>query len=72
MTTSSQIEFIVNGESSSIPAGSTVSDLLVQLEIRSRAIAIEINQQIVPGDQFENTIVKTNDEIEIVTLVGGG
>jgi len=62
---------VVNGDS--IPfAGGTVSDLLKELGIKTRAIAVELNHELVPGDQHHTTNVSPGDSLEVVTLVGGG
>jgi len=66
------INVIVNGESVELPEGSTVSDLLKHLEIDSRALAVEVNQQIKPRNLHSVTVIAQGDVLEIVTLVGGG
>ncbi len=62
---------VVNGRSVSF-AGGTVGELLNTLEIKTRAIAVELNQEIVPADQHNDTRVAPGDQLEVVTLVGGG
>ena len=66
------IEIIVNDEKVSIAAGASVTALLKKLDIRTKAIAVEINQQVIPSDQHLTTELNANDRLEIVTLVGGG
>ena len=61
----------VNGDTL-LFAGGTVSDLLKRLGIKTRAIAVELNQEIVPADQHLTTDVCPGDCLEVVTLVGGG
>ena len=71
-STSVNISISVNGESVSVPAGSTIVDLLCQLEMKSRAIAVELNQEIQPSDLHAQRILQADDALEIVTLAGGG
>jgi len=66
------IDIVVNDKKLSVAAGSSVADLLVELDIRTKAIAVEINQTIIPGDRHATTVVNANDRLEVVTLVGGG
>jgi thiamine biosynthesis protein ThiS len=66
------ITIVVNGETASIRADSTVAELLTQLNIVSRAIAVECNQEILPSHRFQQHILEPDDILEIVTLVGGG
>jgi len=52
--------------------GCTVSDLLAKLGLDSRALAVEVNQQLKPRNLHSVTVIAEGDELEIVTLVGGG
>ena len=62
----------VNGSAREISSGLTLEQLLAQLQIRNPAIAVEINRQLVIREDFAETVLQANDEIEIVTLAGGG
>ena len=66
------IEIVVNDQSITIAEGSSVTDVLKILEIRTKAIAVEINQEIVSGQNHATTLVNAGDRLEVVTLVGGG
>lgn len=66
------IDVIVNDQHLKIAPGSSIIDLLNVLEIHSKAIAVEINQQLIPGDQHAATTLRPDDRLEVVTLVGGG
>jgi len=70
-TPSGEDTVIVNGDPMSF-AGGTVSDLLKVLDIKTRAIAVELNKEIVPADQHHTTNISPGDQLEVVTLVGGG
>ena len=62
----------VNGDSREIDDGTTVEELLVRLEMQPRYVAIERNQQLVPRTEHSDAVLNAGDELEIVTLVGGG
>lgn len=64
------IEF--NGQSFEVPLGTTIEQLLLLAEIRSRLVAVEVNQEIVPRARHASQLVAAGDTIEAVTLVGGG
>ena len=72
MNESDEISLLVNGEAVRIRKSATILDLLQQLNIRTRGIAVELNQEIQPSNQFGIRTLKSNDSLEIVTLVGGG
>ena len=66
------ISIAVNGELVQITANSTVADLLAQLKINTRAIAVEVNREIQSTNDFATFVLQENDILEVVTLVGGG
>ncbi|WP_203293728.1 sulfur carrier protein ThiS [Maricaulis parjimensis] len=66
------MQLTVNGEDRSLPAGSSVSDLVSVLGLDGRKIAVERNLEIVPRSQYGETELENGDRIEIVAFVGGG
>ena len=66
------ISILVNGESQSVAAEATVSDLLKQLKMKPKFLAVELNRHVVPRGQHDQVTLNANDQLEIVTLVGGG
>ena len=61
----------LNGENYETEA-STVAHLLRELGYSGQAVAIERNQQVVPKAAHEATDLCEGDQVELVTLVGGG
>lgn len=62
----------VNGNSQEIHGASSVGDLLRQLELTPIQVAVELNKDLVPRKEFDQTKLCDGDNLEIVTLVGGG
>ena len=62
----------INGEWAEHSDGLTVTELLAALEFDERRVAVERNALIVRRKTFAQTTLADNDELEIVTLVGGG
>lgn len=62
----------VNGETKTLPASSTVADLLVQVAPGARRVAVELNGEIVPRSRFETQALTEGDRLEIVQAIGGG
>ena len=50
----------------------TMKDLLVFFNLNTDLIVVEHNKIILPKILWEKTVVKNQDEIEFVTIVGGG
>ena len=66
------ISVVVNGESRTIPAGTTVAALIAQLGLGDRRVAVERNREVVPRAQHADTRLADGDRLELVTFVGGG
>ena len=62
----------LNGEPHDLAGPLTVNDLLAQLQIDARRVAVEHNLIVLKREAFERIVVKDGDEVEIVNFVGGG
>jgi thiamine biosynthesis protein ThiS len=62
----------LNGERFELNGPTSVSDLLRQLDIDARKVAVEHNVVVVKRAAFEETVVREGDQVEIVNFVGGG
>lgn len=62
----------LNGDPYTVAPGATLADLLAQLGIDPRRVAVERNFVIVKRDAYGATAIEAGDEIEIVNFVGGG
>lgn len=65
------MKLTINGETQISSAG-TLGALVEQLAIKPDRLAIELNRQIVPRDQWPLTPLHDGDRLEIVHFVGGG
>ena len=66
------MQLIINGEEINFINGNTIRQLLEQLQLAERPVAVERSGQIVSYSTFEQTVLTEGDVLEIVTLVGGG
>lgn len=66
------VRIVVNGEPLQVPAASRVTELLERLGLASKPVAVEINREVVPRRYLGERTLAAGDELEIVTLVGGG
>jgi len=69
---SEAIPVVVNGEQRQVPAGVSVTRLLVHLGVAAARVAVERNLELLPRAQWDATAVAAGDRYEIVHLVGGG
>ena len=61
----------VNGAEQDI-AGKTVSEYLATTNYDLKRIAVELGGDIVFKSQYDTTVLKDGDHLEIVSFVGGG
>jgi thiazole synthase len=64
-------KILLNGQPHDAPEGS-ISDFLHALKVDPKRLAVEVNHDLVPRTQHDQHQLKEGDEVEIVTLVGGG
>jgi len=62
----------VNGAPCSVPAGQTLSGLLEQLGMPAQGIALAVNREVVPRQQWLERRLQQNDKVDIVRAIGGG
>jgi thiamine biosynthesis protein ThiS len=62
----------INGEAKDVAVEVTLAQLVEQLDMQPKYIAVERNRELVPRAQHSACILESGDELEIVTLVGGG
>ncbi len=66
------MHIIINGEKKEFGKEITVSELLEQLNIDPRKIAVERNQHLIRRQNFPEAVLNEGDEVEIINFVGGG
>ena len=53
-------------------AGKTISEYLEIANFHPHRIAVELNGEIIPKAEYDATVLKDGDEMEIVWFMGGG
>lgn len=66
------LNITINGENRSLPDSLTVAELLTKLGHDRRRVAVEVNREVVPALHHADHRLGAGDQVEIVTLVGGG
>jgi sulfur carrier protein len=66
------MQILVNDQFVETPDACTVAVLLEQLGLAGKPVAVEVNLQLVPRQRHADHVLKSDDRLEIVTLVGGG
>lgn len=66
------MEITVNGEIRAFAAGATIAQLVQELGLTGKRLAVEVNLDIVPRSRHETHQLQAGDRVEIVHAIGGG
>ncbi len=67
-----KIKIKINGKTNKIDDKTKLSDLIKNLKVPLKKVAIELNREIVDKKNLNKINLKVNDKIEIVHFIGGG
>lgn len=62
----------LNGEPYRLEQNATLQDLVAALELTGKALAVAVNRQIVPRQQWAKRSLQAADKVDIVRAIGGG
>ena len=62
----------VNGAPCTVPQGQTLFGLLEQLGLSGQGMALAVNREVVPRQQWLHRRLHEQDRVDIVRAIGGG
>ena len=66
------MKLFINGEKKEFNEDVTLIQIIKELKIENKIMAIAINMEVVIKDQWNTVILKKNDKIDFLEFVGGG
>ena len=66
------MNIVVNGTPKDIAEGFTAAQLIEQMGLTGKRLAMEVNQEIVPRSEYPAYQFQPDDRVEIVHAIGGG
>ncbi len=72
MIKKNKIKIKVNGKIRAVKSNYSINDLIIELNIPIKKVAIELNKKILDKKKIRSVFLKTKDEVEIVHFIGGG
>lgn len=66
------MQIVINGQSREVASGTTIADVLGELGLDPKQVAVEVNFELVPRARHGERRLANGDRLEVVTLVGGG
>ena len=71
-TVSDQFEIELNGAPHPVAVGAHLQDLIDALALTGQALALAVNRQIVPRQQWPARPLTAGDKVDVVRAIGGG
>ena len=68
----SELSIVLNGEPFELPKKISMVELFDILELSSKFMAVEVNNEIIFRDSWETFLISQGDKIELVRAIGGG
>ena len=65
-------DFILNGAPHQVAPGTTLADLIDTLALSNQALALAVNRNVVPRQQWRERGVQPGDQVDLVRAIGGG
>ena len=66
------LAILVNGEPRRVSAAASIAEMLAELGLDPRRVAVERNLAVVPRSSLGDVRVEDGDRYEVVHFVGGG
>jgi sulfur carrier protein len=67
------MKLIVNGNEVESKQGLNINEFLLEQEVKMpEMVSVELNGEILPRAQFEQTQLNENDKVEFLYFMGGG
>ena len=66
------MKIVLNGDTVTVDADSTVATLLQAKGLGERRVAVEVNGDILPRGRHAEHVLAAGDRVEIVHALGGG
>ncbi|QOG12529.1 sulfur carrier protein ThiS [Arcobacter sp. FWKO B] len=66
------MKLVINGENLSFDDSKTIFEIMTQLQIIDKVMAVAVNMDIVKKQDWQTFIPKDGDKIELLQFVGGG
>ncbi len=67
-----RVDIIVNGEPHPWREQLRLGELIAELGLADKRVAVEVNNDIVPRSQHSVHTLEAGDKIEIIQAIGGG
>jgi sulfur carrier protein len=65
-------EITLNGAPHQVAPGTTLANLIEALSLSNQAVALAVNRNVVPRQQWRERGMQAGDQVDVVRAIGGG
>ena len=65
-------EILLNGAPHRVAPGATLADLIEALSLSNQALALAVDRNVVPRQQWRERAMQPGDQVDVVRAIGGG
>jgi len=66
------MEIELNGAPRAVPERHSVQDLIAELDLAGKQLAVAVNREVVPRAKWAERLLQPADRVDIVRAIGGG
>lgn len=66
------MEIQLNGAPHKLKPAQLLTELIAELNLADKAIAVAVNRQIVPRSRWAGHALQAGDKVDVVRAIGGG
>ena len=66
------IEIKINGKNETVAPGTTVADILQARDVRPEMVAVEVNGELIPKNEYQKIEFAVGDQMEFLYYMAGG
>jgi len=66
------MKLIINGDEKEVKDGLSVSQILDELQIKDKTMAVAVDMQVVKKEDWDKKVLQNGQKVEFLQFVGGG
>ena len=63
---------VFNGKKRDVKDNTNIAEFIMTNNYKPEHVVVELNEEIIPKDRYQQIILKDNDVLEVLSFMGGG
>lgn len=65
-------DIVFNGKKRAIKDNTNIDEFITTNSYKPAHVVVELNEEIIPKERYQEIILKDNDVLEVLSFMGGG